>query len=819
MEIVEKAIGRYQILRQIGRGGMGEVFEAHDPQIRRKVAIKLLRAELLADQDVGIWLQRFRNEIQATGQFIHKNIVVLHDSGEDNNHPYLVMEYVDGISLDRLIEQSAPLGTDAAIEIIIQVLDALSYAHAKGIYHRDIKPANILIGKDGTVKVTDFGLAHLTNSELTTAGRIFGTPAYWAPEQALGQATDYRVDIFASGIVLHELLTGRRPFRDSYEPAHGVHAKNGNVPLRLQEAMDKALALRPADRYSSASEFSSTLSRITTLKRRLRLLQIALGTVALCATVVLAIGMINWSPSATLATVERLETKEARIGEIGLTKTVSAVASPDFRHVAYIQDEADGKHRLALDGVAGPAVDDISDVTFSPNSQRLAYLASEQGKISLFIDSQAGPWYSPSCCAFILFSKDSEHVAYQAQDGDNQFFVVDGARGPNFRYVNYPVFSPDSQHFAYVAKREVSGSEFVVFDGKQGPAYEEISDPKFSPDGRHFLYQAKLGMKEVLVVDGAPNNNRDVFGISDTVFSVDSKRIAYSAFLIDGSGHSHECVFVDKNLDGCWDLVYHGIKFSADSRHVAYYAQEAKEDFVVVDGVPGRKFTRLAFWKPIIYTQDNKNPIYRAFLGDYKTALVIGDVVGPAYDAITPLGINDKAISPDGKHVAYAGRQGENWFIVRDGTRGPLFDGLSIPMEYSVEIDGKRETHRTDPYYFISYSPNGQHLAYVGQTHFKELGDKWQVVADGTRGSLYDSIEAGYGGALEFSSDSRYLAYRARDDQKEVMVINGVRGEEYDAFITDADNRSHMIDLDNVLHAVAIRAGIVYRLEIRAHPQ
>src|SRR5947207_8689715 len=205
-------IGHYTIVSELGRGGMGVVYKARDASLNRFVAIKVLGEQLTED---ATFLQRFVREAQAAAGLSHPNIVQIYFIGEDNGHPYFVMEYVSGRSLDQLLRAEGRIDNPRASQIILQAAHGLAAAHDMGIIHRDIKPANLILDDRGLLKIADFGLALPVDAhtQLTATGMFVGTPGYLAPEQCRGEKADHRTDIYALGITYYQLLTGTPPFK------------------------------------------------------------------------------------------------------------------------------------------------------------------------------------------------------------------------------------------------------------------------------------------------------------------------------------------------------------------------------------------------------------------------------------------------------------------------------------------------------------------------------------------------------------------------------------------------------------------------------
>jgi eukaryotic-like serine/threonine-protein kinase len=264
METIEK-LGKYEIKRTLGKGAMGIVYEGWDPIIARRVAIKTVRLpDTTDDPETEEGLARFRREAQAAGRLTHPNIVGVFDYGETNDLAYIVMEFVDGPSVKSLVDRQERFAVADTVRIMTDLLTGLKFSHDRGVVHRDIKPANIMLTSEGQGKIADFGIARIESSSMTQAGTVLGTPAYMSPEQFMGQVVDARTDIYSSGVVLYQLLTGERPFEGGMSAIMHKALNTEPVPpsqlsVTSPPAFDavirKAMAKRPEDRFQSAADF------------------------------------------------------------------------------------------------------------------------------------------------------------------------------------------------------------------------------------------------------------------------------------------------------------------------------------------------------------------------------------------------------------------------------------------------------------------------------------------------------------------------------------------------------------------------------------
>ena len=266
-----QTIGPYQLLEELGRGGMGVVFHGFDPAIGRPVAIKIIRASQFASalEDAEFKL-RFAREAAAAGRLSHPNIVTIYQFAEEGGVRYLVQELVHGRSLEQMLSNNQPQDRNTAVSILSQVADALDYAHGEGVVHRDIKPGNILVRPDGKVKITDFGIAHIASETVTRTGVTLGTPAYMSPEQIMSARVSGKADQFSLAVTAYQMLSGKRPFAADSGPAlmhqivpeepQPLHTVNPAVSARTSEVISRALAKTPEDRFARCNEFAERLA-------------------------------------------------------------------------------------------------------------------------------------------------------------------------------------------------------------------------------------------------------------------------------------------------------------------------------------------------------------------------------------------------------------------------------------------------------------------------------------------------------------------------------------------------------------------------------
>ena len=273
LPMLPQKLGRYEIVRELGHGAMGVVYEALDPTIGRRIALKAIRFDGIgttADEAA----RRFKNEARAAGGLNHPNLVTVYDAGEDAGNLYLAMEFIEGSNLDELLRTERRLSTAKVTDVVRQVCAGLDFAHSKGIIHRDIKPANVMLGAHGLVKIADFGIAR-AGEAMTLTGQVIGTPNYMSPEQVLGKTLDGRSDLFSVGVMLYEMITGERPFEGQsittimYKIVHETPISprklDASIHPGLSAMIEKSLAKAPEERFQTGAELTRALETYETM--------------------------------------------------------------------------------------------------------------------------------------------------------------------------------------------------------------------------------------------------------------------------------------------------------------------------------------------------------------------------------------------------------------------------------------------------------------------------------------------------------------------------------------------------------------------------
>jgi tRNA A-37 threonylcarbamoyl transferase component Bud32 len=409
--------GRYRLDAQIGSGGMSTVYRATDTVLERHVAVKLMHREIARDSDQ---LERFRREARAVAQLSHAHIVNVIDAGEDAGHPYIVFEHVDGETLKERIRRMGRLPVDQSVAYAIEIARALRYAHSRGIVHRDIKPQNVLIGPEGSAKVTDFGIARTLDDEgLTAAGRVLGTTDYVSPEQALGHSVTGQTDIYSLGVVLYEMLVGDVPFQGESQVAVAMrHVREDFPDVRERRPEISVSVARVLDRMTSkdlATRYPDVATAIRELEETLALEAARSGHSTGEATSVLRTLpaptrrrlplRLRWHPPVVLTLLagllalaamgvgakELIERTERGTGAGNIEETPgNRIVSVRRTSASAYDPLGDGQEH---DDEAARAVDREPDTVWSTETYRDRRLANARGPkdgVGLYVDAQPG---------------------------------------------------------------------------------------------------------------------------------------------------------------------------------------------------------------------------------------------------------------------------------------------------------------------------------------------------------------------------------------------------------------------------------------------
>lgn len=706
---LNKTIGKYRIERLIGAGGMGEVYSAFDEKLRRRIALKILPAEYRTDDDR---VKRFEVEARAIASLNHPGIVTVFDVGHADGVSYIATEYVEGKTLRELI------GGEFKIRNIvlnsIQICDALAAAHANGIIHRDIKPENIMIRKDGYAKILDFGLAKLTdptehsihNLAATTRGSVIGTPAYMSPAQVTGDTIDHRTDLWSSGVVLYEFLTGKNPFKSvsrqrtlqavlSVDPPP-CSSLNPEVPPELDEIIFKLLQKDPDMGYQSAADLRVDLKKV---QREID----------------------SSSSGSDLSGTDRYRTASlASFRSWGSVAAAALLLAGLIGGIFYFK--AGGSDPAAIDWSAAKSVQ-LTDQpgteffpSISPDGKEFVYAGADGGDLDIFLQRIGGrnrvnlTANSDSDDTQPAFSADGEYVAFRSERSPAGIYVM-SVSGENLRFVSdtgfHPSWSPDGTQ---IVVSSFGRDQPTVRDSRSGALYiinfstgerrtlaeAEASFPSWSPSGHriaYWFYTGTFGRRDIATIPAAGGEPVVVakdFAVSNwnPVWSPDGK---YLYFVSSRSGSMNFWrVRIDETTGAALGEPEAVITPAKFSRHLTFSK----------DG------------KRLVYVQTNDRANIQGVDLDPVTGISRGQ---PYWITEGDRSVSRAELSPDGSR-----------FVTR----------LNRPTQediVTVSRDGREWRDVTNDEWFeryVRWSPDGTRLAFVSDRN--QGSQVWTANADGT---------------------------------------------------------------------------------------
>ena len=722
----ETCLNHYRIVRPLGAGGMGEVYEAEDTRLERRVALKILRADTEADPARR---SRFEKEARAVAALNHPNIVTIYSVEECRGTTFLTMELLEGRTLGELMPpQGMPLAE--LLKHAIPIVEAVAAAHNRGIIHRDLKPGNVMVTSDGRVKVLDFGVAKLADQVVaetsaptvagtltaTSVGQVIGTASYMSPEQAQGRHVDHRSDIFSIGILLYELATGLRPFggdtridtlssiiKDEPQPLTRVRS---GISHRLERVVHDCLAKAPAARPQTAQELRARLQRLGSPAWRRPAWQVAAAVVAAVAALA-AVYMRNTLPSGAASIGVPTFTRITDTRGVELWPSLS----PDGLEIVYEGDSPSGRRHIYLRRLSDSNTADLSsespgsDMTpaFSPDGRSIAFSSSREGSTGIFVMDRRGqsvrrltnggsdPFWMPDGREIVYAGESSRDA--DGREQPSELWAVNAESGQRRRITGtdaiQPRVSPDGRFVAFWALPvDASGRQFTSAERDiwaqplaGGPrvritATESMDwNPAWSPDGRFIYFSSdRSGTMNIwrVAIDpktGQPRGEPLAITAPTTYASAMSVgvdgTVAYTAF--------------------DYDTLIRSIAFDPDSGTVTGPAQNV---------VTGHRS-----WLHPDVSPDGRFLTMRSFKGQEDVWVVGVDGTGLRQVTNDPARDRGSRWAPDGSLLYYSSKRGgyQFWTIRPDGSGARQLTQGDLPLNYPIPSHDGRWVAGTNP--------------------------------------------------------------------------------------------------------------------------
>jgi eukaryotic-like serine/threonine-protein kinase len=821
-------IGAYEIIDQIGRGGMGEVYLAQDSRLGRKVALKLLPSQFVGDKRRVL---RFEQEARAISTLNHPNIITIFDAGQVEDIYFIATEYIDGRTLRAELKEKSRLPIRDALRITMQIADALSTAHEVGILHRDIKPENVMVRRDGIVKVLDFGLAKMSesalpdndtgaappsNSYLSEAGAVFGTVKYMSPEQARGQSVDARTDIFSLGITLYEILTGRQPFAAAAmvdqiakllttEPVPLMQLAP-EIPTELQHVVQQALSKEREGRQRTIDEFARQLKRIEEELLFKDRLVVTGGSPAAVAGESRPAGRFPaWLSRRSLIAIGAIIIAtllgSPHAWRLMKSNTAPAAAVSEF-------DPVQLTHDISSD----------TRPTWSPDGKQIAFISNREGQPAIFLMNADGS----SARRIHNNLPVSEDAIWQSDgrirfsDGQNIYTMKpDGSEVVRLNFAGIP--SPDGQQILFnkeLIQGEWSSNEIFIAntDGSHPHrlTHNKIPDvnPSWSHDGKKIVFTTlpdddwTKGVICSINADGSglarltDQSLRSHFSF----WSPDGTRIAFSVL---GATQSIYIMNADgrnklKLIDHINDLL--GFAWAPDGKKIAYTTDhEGNFEVYIINSDPSHQTNlthNLAEDTAPQWSPDGKKIAFLSNRGG-KSALYIMNPDGSGQrKVLNDVPDQEVSWSTDGQRLAFCRIVLDNYDLYlanADGgdvvrllgnaanESGPRWspDGRSIVFTqdrdgylqlYAIDLESRAMTRLSNSQeheFQHSFSPNGKQIVFTRSRARGAQRDIWVMNSDGSNPRLVAAAPGADEFAIpRFSSDGRRIAFQRRQNSQ-----------------------------------------------------
>jgi Tol biopolymer transport system component/predicted Ser/Thr protein kinase len=775
--MVGQVLGRYRIEERIGSGGMGVVYRAYDPELRRSVAIKFVTTTGAAGAPDA--RERLLAEARAASALNHPNVCTVFEVGETGGNAFIAMEFIEGQPLSQMVPHGG-LPVETAIRYGMQIADALAHAHEHGVVHRDLKSSNVVVTRDGRAKVLDFGLARRIEAELgdphtrtkpTDRAVMGGTLAYMPPEVLLGETADARSDIWSLGVVLYEMASGELPFKGRNEfdltaeilrsPAQLMPR---HVPPILRAVVLRCLAKEPAQRYQRASETRAALEAIQSgvsaiqelpaaaMPRGRKLVWTAIAAAALA---VAAGGAIWLWPRTDPVDMWQRTAQQGRLAQVASsdTRAFEPAISPDGRMVVYVTQDAQRRTDLLVAGTAGGTHLRLTDdealesvPRFSPDGDRIAYTRRQSlaGSPEICIVPSLGG--EPACVvtgAYAVWSPDGTRLAFlrrPAPDAPAELVTarLDGSdvkvllRADSvYPFIRSPAWSPDARLVAIVRGTGGAAGEIWLIDADGGEPRRATDDtaptfceyPSFTPDGHGILHSSnRSGATNLWIVS---LGDKRLVQLTSGAGPDEGPTIAGDGNIAFVNSRWRNTLVLHGLGDGATRMLYSHAPYiwaptvSPDGREVAFSRGEVDGSWhiwtmPVAGGTPRRLTATAAGEVYPRYTPDGASVLYHTWSGPRSIWLVpAAGGVARPLRASSDQGEGFADVSPDGRWVAFARTE------------------ALAERVYVISIDGRGERLLTEsPATVPRWSPDGRRIAFSPSRGFS--GGIFVVNADGT---------------------------------------------------------------------------------------